>query len=95
MRKIINITVVDLQQSVSVSEATAFSHPSRHYISNDVTLMPLLHAQMEAVCLYLFSLENAETRADCWLGDWARRNAVNQSQITITQAANFLTRKTC
>lgn len=68
MRNIINKTVVDFQQPVSIFEATARCHSSWHYIPDYVTMAALLHPQMEAVRLSFLSFKNTQT----WVGRWHR-----------------------
>lgn len=87
--KIINKTIIDLQQSISISEATLFSYPARHYFSDNMARMPLFYPQMKAVCLSLFSFKNTEVRVDCWHKVWACRNAQNQSRVKNKWAANL------
>lgn len=65
VRKVVNVTVVDLQQSVSILEAAVSCCPSGRHRSDDVTQTSSLNPQTEAVGLPFLTVEEAQSWAGC------------------------------
>lgn len=63
MREVIHILVIDLQQPVSVPEATALRCSSWRHVSDYVTQAAPLDAQAEAVRVPFLTFEDAQPGA--------------------------------
>lgn len=65
VRKVVNVTAVDLQQAVSILEAAVSCWPSGRHRSDDVAQAPPLNPQTEAVGLPVLTVEEAQSWAGC------------------------------
>lgn len=65
VRKVVHVTVVDLQQAVSILEATVSCCPSGRHRSDDVAQASPLNPQTEAVGLPVLTVEKAQSWAGC------------------------------
>lgn len=63
VRKVVNVAVVDLQQSVSILEAAVSCCPSGRHRPDDVTQASPLNPQTEAVGVPVLTVEKAQSRA--------------------------------
>ena len=62
MYHVIHKARIDLQKSIPVSETAALHHPAWRHMSDHTTKAALLHTQVEAEGLTLFTFKKAETQ---------------------------------